>query len=410
MKLSKLLAHASAATATFSTLLPFASAASFAATASFVSPSSSSSFPNRHSHYHRRRIHSGTLNDRGIVTLFATTTSTTATTAPIPWFVTPSLVDKSSDKDNDDDDDDGSDNEKRTSSAQSEWSSEQLKAQILQLGAALDRGQAYNPTSGEYYNETMAIAKRKVLDLIALAENSNNNNDASSSSYVPQTLDDIKGEWELVLTTVKHGIFRSSPFFLAVQEAFGYAENKEAFGQDKATLFFKLHELQTCSWGVSKIGRVAQQIDSEANYLYSEFDTSIFSLTVIPILGWFKLLPTFGGCVITAAKCKLEEGGVLKMEVDYTTSRPVPGLSGLGEWIWKVKVPVGPIWKLLPWNKGRPASCSVTIKYVDQDFRIVEDKDGDLFVYTRPVVPRKLDLMTNETTTTTTMVSSLIEE
>merc|ERR1712146_829426 len=111
-------------------------------------------------------------------------------------------------------------------------------------------------------------------------------------------------------------------------------------GEDKANLFFKLHELQTCSFGISKIGRVAQTIDPEAGYLYSEFDTSIFSLTVIPIFGWWKLLPTFGGCVITAAKAKMN-GHDIDMEVDYTTSKPVPGLSGLGKWIWSVKVPVG---------------------------------------------------------------------
>jgi len=171
-----------------------------------------------------------------------------------------------------------------------------------------------------------------------------------------------------------------------------HLRSSEAFGEDKAQLFFKLHELQTCSWGVSKIGRVAQRIDPETKYIYSEFDTSIFSLTVIPILGWFKLLPTFGGCVVTASKCEMEEGGVLKMEVDYTTSRPVPGLQGLGEWIWSVKVPVGFIWKLLPWNKGRAPECSVTLRYLDDDFRVVEDKDGDLFVYTRPVVARPLDI------------------
>mmetsp|Transcript_9058 Transcript_9058/g.12541 ORF Transcript_9058/g.12541 Transcript_9058/m.12541 type:complete len:333 (-) Transcript_9058:143-1141(-) len=262
-------------------------------------------------------------------------------------------------------------------------SSEQLKAQIIQLGAALDRGQSYNPTSGEYYAETMKIAKHKITSLIEQSD---------AELVVPKALEDVSGEWELVLTTVKHGIFRSSPFFLAVQEAFGYAEEKEAFGQDKATLFFKLHELQTCSWGVSKIGRVAQRIDPDTSYLYSEFDTSIFSLTVIPILGWFKLLPTFGGCVVTASKVTMAENGKLEMEVDYTTSRPVPGLQGLGEWIWSVKVPVGFIWKLLPWNKGRKPLCSVDVKYVDQDMRIVQDKDGDLFVYTRPVVPRNLDI------------------
>ena len=80
------------------------------------------------------------------------------------------------------------------------------------------------------------------------------------------------------------------------------------------------------------------------------------------------------------------------MEVDYTTSRPVPGLSGLGEWIWRVKVPVGTIWKLLPWNQGRSALCSVIVKYFDEDFRVVEDQSGDLFVYSRPVVSRNMDL------------------
>ena len=90
-------------------------------------------------------------------------------------------------------------------------------------------------------------------------------------------LSELDGEWELVFTSVAHGIFRSSPFFLAIREA--YARDGEP---DKAELFFKLHELQTCSWGISKIGRVAQLIDSSKGYLYSEFDTNLLSLTTIP--------------------------------------------------------------------------------------------------------------------------------
>jgi hypothetical protein len=254
------------------------------------------------------------------------------------------------------------------------------KVRLLQLGASLDRGQAYNPTSGDYYADRMEAATAAIRDFV------------QQYPKPPQSMADLQGEWELVLSTVPHGIFRSSPFFLAIQEAYEvYAEEKKmGNGMGKADLFFKLHELQTCSWGVSKVGRVAQTITED--YLYSEFDTSIFSLTVIPILGWFKLLPTFGGCVITAATAKLEAEGTLQMKVDYTTSRPVPGLSGLGEWIWSIKVPVGAIWKLLPWNKGRDAVCKVFIRYVDDDFRIVEDVSGDYFVYTRPVVPRPLDL------------------
>ena len=60
----------------------------------------------------------------------------------------------------------------------------------------------------------------------------------------------------------------------------------------------------------------------------------------------------------------------------------------LGEWIWGTKVPVGAVWKLLPWNKGRAASCSVKVKYVDNDMRVMEDNDKEYFVYTRPVCSR----------------------
>ena len=101
-------------------------------------------------------------------------------------------------------------------------STEQLKAQVLQLGAALDRGQAYNPTSGIYYSGTMSGAWRKIESLVEKADPDVN---------VPKTLKDLEGEWELVLTTVPHGIFRSSPFFLAVQEAFSFSEEKGKFLQ-----------------------------------------------------------------------------------------------------------------------------------------------------------------------------------
>lgn len=42
------------------------------------------------------------------------------------------------------------------------------KAQVLQVGAALDRGQSYNPTSGPYYEERMEMAKSKVEELVAM--------------------------------------------------------------------------------------------------------------------------------------------------------------------------------------------------------------------------------------------------
>ena len=259
----------------------------------------------------------------------------------------------------------------------------EVKMQIMQLAASLDRGQSYNPTSSEAYAGRMQVMDELLKRLVA------------ASPPLPTSLAELDGEWELIFTSVAHGIFRSSPFFLAIQQAYSRAGAPE-----KAELFFRLHELQTCSWGVSKIGRVAQQINAEEGYLYSEFDTNLLSLTVIPLIGFGKLFPTFGGCVVTATKVALE-GDTLAMEVDYTTSRKVDGLSGLrplpGEWglkvadfIWNLKVPVGAVWKLLPWNKGLPPTCSVKLVYFDGDFRVVEDDGGSLFVYTRPVAPRPL--------------------
>ena len=187
-----------------------------------------------------------------------------------------------------------------------------LKAAIFHYGATLDRGQGFNPTTGEQYKDRM---DRAVAAVEALCEK------GGAPDVSPEKL---RGRWELVFSSVPHGIFRSSPFFEAIYDSYANVGKP-----DKAELFFKLHELQTMSWGASKIGRVAQTIDPDNNMLYSEFDTQIFSLTAIPIIGFWKLLPTFGGCVVTASKMNIDENA-LNLEVEYTTAKPVEGLSGLG--------------------------------------------------------------------------------
>ena len=75
-----------------------------------------------------------------------------------------------------------------TDSSDGGESKEKLKTQILQLGAALDRGQSYNPTSGDYYSSSMDVARGKVQALISLAD---------AETNVPKSLDDIAGEWEV---------------------------------------------------------------------------------------------------------------------------------------------------------------------------------------------------------------------
>lgn len=111
-------------------------------------------------------------------------------------------------------------------------------------------------------------------------------------------------------------------------------------------------------------------------------------MTVIPILGWWKLLPTIGGCVVTVSNVTLS-GTRLDMEVQYTKAKEVPGLPPLSDLVMDKEVPVNQVWRMLPWNKG-PPTCSVDVVYLDQDMRIVADRDGELFVYMRPIDPRGL--------------------
>jgi hypothetical protein len=47
--------------------------------------------------------------------------------------------------------------------------------------------------------------------------------------------------------------------------------------------------------------------------------------------------------------------------------------------------PVSKVWKALPWNRGRAPVCHVFVRYVDDTFRVMQDPDGELFVYSRPL-------------------------
>ena len=75
---------------------------------------------------------------------------------------------------------------------------------------------------------------------------------------------------------------------------------------------------QVLSWGTSTVGRIGQRIDFEEGLLESSFDTIIFGLTVVPLLGWGKLLPTFGGRVLTEADGLKLEGDEIVMELQRT--------------------------------------------------------------------------------------------
>lgn len=265
-------------------------------------------------------------------------------------------------------------------------SSAAIKSQILQIAALTDRGQRLNTLIAPAYQE-----KRDEISLLV--------SKLTERQSAPVTAAALNGEWELVFSEVE--LFRSSPFFLAIEEALNGSPGIPTLGRwlgaddpkRKAEVFFKLHALQVLSWGLSTVGRVAQTIDVEKGKFESSFDTTIFGLTVIPLLGWFKLLPTFGGRVVTEANAVvLEDDGILRMELQRTRVITAPGVpriplvDGIFMDRW---YPVSSVWKLLPWNggpfEGRSPTCSVQTLYVDEQMRISRDGAGAVFIYTRPL-------------------------
>ena len=107
-----------------------------------------------------------------------------------------------------------------------------LKALIYQVAASTDRGQRMNAMIAPMYQDKLLEMNKLIEALVPLSD------EITQSS--------IEGEWELIYSSVE--LFRSSPFFLAIEKAL----NNKA----KSDLFFKLHLLQVGSFGLSTIGRV----------------------------------------------------------------------------------------------------------------------------------------------------------
>ena len=239
---------------------------------------------------------------------------------------------------------------------------DKIKKKIFQIAAVTDRGQRLNKLIAPIYQE-------KLNEMEALIESLKK----YSSEISEQSL---SGEWELIYSNVE--LFRSSPFFLAIEESLN--------DEFKSNLFFKLHQLQVGSFGISTIGRIGQKIDFEKKEFISTFDTTIFGLTTIPILGWFKILPTFGGKVITLADNLVLKDKVLKMNLLKTKVTKVNGLNKIplfSKLLMDRWYPVKEVWDKLPWNKKSP-NCHISVIFIDEEMRIVKDKFGSIFVYIRP--------------------------
>ena len=240
----------------------------------------------------------------------------------------------------------------------------EIKSNIYKIAAVTDRGQRLNKLISPMYEEK-ANEMDKLIDALK-----------DFSFEISEKL--LSGEWELIFSNVE--LFRSSPFFLAIEKALN--------DEFKSNLFFKLHQLQVGSFGISTIGRIAQKIDFDKKEFISTFDTTIFGLTTIPILGWFKLLPTFGGRVITLASDLVLRNNLLDMNLQKTKVSKVDGLNKIplfSTLLMERWYPVKEVWEKLPWNKQSP-SCEVSVIYLDDEVRVMKDIYGSTFVYIRPTI------------------------
>ncbi len=241
---------------------------------------------------------------------------------------------------------------------------DELKKQIYQIAAISDRGQRLNKLIAPIYQEK----SNEIVEVIKILE----------GFKFEVSEEKLSGEWELIFSTVE--LFRSSPFFLAIEKALN--------NEFKSNLFFKLHQLQVGSFGLSTIGRIVQNIDFKKKEFISTFDTIIFGLTTIPILGWFKLLPTFGGRVITLADELNLQDNSLQMNLQKTKVSKVDGLNKipiLSKLLMDRWYPVKEVWEKLPWNEEIP-SCELFIIYLDDEIRIMKDIYGSVFIYIRPTI------------------------
>ena len=239
---------------------------------------------------------------------------------------------------------------------------DELKKHIYQIAAVTDRGQRLNKLIAPMYQEKL----NEMENLIRSLENFKT--EVSEES--------LSGEWELIYSNVE--LFRSSPFFLSIEKALN--------DEFKSNLFFKLHQLQVGSFGLSTIGRIAQNIDFKKKEFISTFDTTIFGLTTIPLLGWFKLFPTFGGRVITLCNDLTLEDKLIKMNLKKTKVSEVEGLNKIpffSKLLMDKWYPVREVWEKLPWNKEIP-SCEISVIYLDREIRIMKDIYGSIFIYIRP--------------------------
>ena len=221
---------------------------------------------------------------------------------------------------------------------------DEIKKKIFQIAAVTDRGQRLNKLIAPVYQD-------KLIEMDDLIE--------SLKIYSSEISEEsLSGEWELIYSNVE--LFRSSPFFLAIEKALN--------NEFKSNLFFKLHQLQVGSFGISTIGRIFQKIDFDKKEFISTFDTTIFGLTTIPVLGWFKLFHTFGGRVITLADNLVLEDNLLKMNLKKTKVSKVEGLNKIpffSKLLMDRWYPVKGVWNKLPWNKESP-NCQISIIYLDK--------------------------------------------
>eukprot|EP00892_Ulva_mutabilis_P001215 jgi/Ulvmu1/11094/UM070_0009.1 len=208
-----------------------------------------------------------------------------------------------------------------------------LKLKILNAVAGTDRG------------ASAALVRHR--QVARLTEDLSAMNPTQDAFMDPQA--GMDGAWELVYTTAE--TFRSSPFFWAFAE--GLIRDR-----DMASAIFAF----TDSIPGAYIGRAVQEIDIAAGSLVSRVNMTVF--------------PAITGCVVTTSNIT---GFGTDFEVTVQDTRV--DNSVFSPLLDNVVVPVREMFERV---RGVGSTVvDATVLYLDDDFRIVQTIDDQVFMYTR---------------------------
>eukprot|EP00899_Mesostigma_viride_P024701 jgi/Mesvir1/5415/Mv15480-RA.2 len=237
----------------------------------------------------------------------------------------------------------------------------ELKSQLWQAAAGLDRGMA------------ASSAQREQVEALVLQLEAINPTPAPCQSAVPS----IDGTWHLLYSSVQE--WRSSPFFWALQGVLDEILGEEEAAQPLYSFLNSMRQPLQVTLGP----RIAQHVDAARGLLVSEMDVALLTALADGIrlrLTTTSTLAVTGPATaeVTVRTTQLRDCNVAPL-LDRLPIPVEPLLTLLGSW--------GSLRGSTSRKHTGAATITMYTPYLDEDLRIIRTPDGEVFVYHRDLAP-----------------------